>query len=89
MTPGKITRYHRSMKNVFKLENYYYPWGLEQAIDDFVDYYNQSRYREALDNLTPEGVCFGRVEEVKSRRELIKKKTMQKRRVENLQTVCV
>ena len=89
MTQGKIERYHRSMKNVVKLQNYYYPWELDQAIEDFVDYYNQSRYHEALDNLTPEDVYFGRVEEVKSRRELIKEKTMQKRRVENLQTVCV
>ena len=32
MTQGKIERYHRSMKNVVKLENYYYPWELEQAI---------------------------------------------------------
>jgi hypothetical protein len=36
----------------------------------------------------PEEV-FGRVEEVKSRRELIKEKTLQKRRMENLQPVCV
>ena len=32
MTQGKIERYHRSMKNVVKLENYYYPWELEKAI---------------------------------------------------------
>ena len=31
MTQGKIERYHRSMKNVVKLENYYYPWDLEQV----------------------------------------------------------
>ena len=89
MTQGKIERYHQSMKNVVKLQNYYYPWELEQAIEDFVGYYNHSRYHEALDNLTPEDVYFGRVEQVKIRRELIKEKTMQKRRVENLQTVCV
>lgn len=35
-TPGKIERYHRSMKNVVKLENYYYPWELEQAIHRFI-----------------------------------------------------
>jgi len=39
-TQGKIERYHRSMKNVVKLENYYYPWDLEKAIGQFVDYYN-------------------------------------------------
>ena len=37
-TQGKIERYHRSMKNVVKLENYYYPWELEKAIQQFVDY---------------------------------------------------
>ena len=26
MTQGKIARYYRSMKNVVKLEHYYYPW---------------------------------------------------------------
>ena len=29
MTHGKIERYHRSMKNVVKLEKYYSPWELE------------------------------------------------------------
>ena len=31
MTQGKIERYHRSMKNVVKLEHYYTPWELERA----------------------------------------------------------
>jgi hypothetical protein len=29
-------------------------YSIDQAIEDFVDYYNQRRYHEALDNLTPE-----------------------------------
>jgi len=37
MTQGKIERYHRSMKNVVKLETFYFPWDLEQAIKEFVD----------------------------------------------------
>jgi transposase InsO family protein len=37
MTQGKIERYHRSMKNVVLLCNYYYPWDLEKAIVDFVE----------------------------------------------------
>jgi transposase InsO family protein len=89
MTQGKIERYHRSMKNVIKLQSYYYPWELEQAIQDFVGYYNHHRYHESLDNMTPADVYFGRAEEVKSRRELIKERTMHWRRVENLQTSCV
>ena len=39
MTQGKIERYHRSMKNVVKLEHYYSPWELERAIEAFVQYY--------------------------------------------------
>ena len=37
MTQGNIERYHRSMKNVVKLEKYYSPWALERAIARFVD----------------------------------------------------
>lgn len=32
MSQGKIERYHRSMKNVVKLEQYYYPLELEKAM---------------------------------------------------------
>lgn len=87
MTQGKIERYHRSMKSIVKLEMFYYPWELEQAIANFVDYYNNHRYHEALDNLTPADVHFGRGEEIQSRREEIKSKTMQERRRYNLQLV--
>ncbi len=76
MTQGKIERYHRSMKNVVKLRNYYYPWELAQAIEAFVEYYNHGRYHEALDNLTPADVYFGRSEEVLTRREKIKRETL-------------
>ena len=38
MTQGKIERYHRSMKNVVKLEHYDFPWELEAAVRDFVSY---------------------------------------------------
>ncbi len=31
MTQGKIERYHRSMKNIVKLEKYYSPWELERG----------------------------------------------------------
>ena len=38
MTQGKIERYHRSMKDIVKLHNYYFPWELEQELLRFVDY---------------------------------------------------
>jgi transposase InsO family protein len=50
-TQGKIERYHRTMKNIVKLEHYYRPEELEAHIDEFVDYYNNQRYHESLNNL--------------------------------------
>ena len=55
MTQGKIERYHRSMKNVVRLEKYHSPWELERAVARFVDDYNHRRLHEALDNVTPAG----------------------------------
>lgn len=46
----------------------------------------QQRYHEALNNLTPADVYFGRVEEVESKREQIKTRTLQQRRRENRQS---
>jgi transposase InsO family protein len=89
MTQGKIERYHRSMKNVVKLRNYYYPWELDQAIEAFVEYYNNQRYHESLENLTPADVYFGRSEEVLSKREKIKRETLQARKKFNLQLAQV
>ena len=63
-TQGKIERYHRSMKNVVKLEHYYLPSELEAAIGDFVAYYNDERYHESLDNVTPADVYYGRHREI-------------------------
>ena len=84
MTQGKIERYHRSMKNVVKLQNYYYPSELRQSIAEFVEYYNNQRYHEAIDNLTPADVHHGCSEEVLSKRAQIKKLTLDKRRRRNL-----
>ena len=39
-TQGKIKRYHRSMKNVIKLNHYFSPSELEKVIDGWVEYYN-------------------------------------------------
>jgi len=80
MTQGKIERYHRSMKNRILLENYYLPGELELNIGEFVTYYNNRRYHESLDNLTPADVYFGRGLTILKRRESIKRKTIQQRR---------
>jgi transposase InsO family protein len=83
-TQGKIERYHRTMKNVVKLQHYYFPWELEAALRDFVAYYNNERYHESLDDVTPADVYFGRKYAVVSEREKIKQHTMRKRKREYL-----
>jgi hypothetical protein len=72
------------MKNVVKLRHYYFPWELEVSLRDFVAYYNNERYHESLDNVTPADVYFGRHYEVLSKRAKIKRKTMRRRKREYL-----
>ena len=83
-TQGKIERYHRTMKNVVKLQHYYFPWELEAALRDFVAYYNNERYHEAIENVTPADVYFGRRFEVLTERSKIKRRTMERRKKEYL-----
>jgi transposase InsO family protein len=87
-TQGKIERYHRTMKNVVKLQHYYFPWELEAALRDFVAYYNNERYHESLDNVTPADAYFGRKYAVVSERARIKQRTMRKRKKEYLAAVA-
>ena len=85
MTQGKIERYHRSMKNLVQLQTFQYPWDLEQEISRFVDYYNHQRYHELLNNVTPADVYFGRAKELQSRREEVKRRTLEARRQQHTQ----
>jgi putative transposase len=80
MTQGKIERYHRTMKNVVKLQNYYLPWELELELERFVRWYNKERYHESLDNLTPEDVYVGRGREIQTARQRLKAQTLRRRK---------
>ena len=82
-TQGKIERYHRSMKNVIKLNHYFCPSELEKAIDGLVKYYNERRFHESLDNLTHRDVYLGQGEEIKRIRETIKQNSINKRIFDN------
>jgi hypothetical protein len=42
-TQDKIDCYHRTMKNVVKLQHYYFPEELKAAFKDFVAYYKNGR----------------------------------------------
>ena len=89
MTQGKIERWHRSMKNVIKLQNYYSPSELERAIAEWAEYYNNQRYHEALENVTPADVYFGREKEIIKKRNKLKQQSLALRRQQYLQIVGV
>jgi transposase InsO family protein len=80
MTQGKIERYHRSMKNLILLDNYYSPAELEARVSEWVDHYNNHRYHEAIDNVTPSDRFFGRDKEILEQRQRTKEETMSLRR---------
>ncbi|MGB3796328.1 MAG: IS3 family transposase [Alteraurantiacibacter sp.] len=82
-TQGKIERWHQTLKNRVLLENYFLPGDLEQQIEAFVEHYNHQRYHESLDNVTPADAYFGRAAAIIKRRERIKRKTLEHRRLQH------
>jgi len=82
-TQGKIERWHQTMKNRVLLENYYLPGDLERQIGAFVDYYNNQRYHESLNNVTPADVYFGRDKSIIRERKKIKIMTIKNRRLQH------
>ena len=82
-TQGKIERYHRSMKNIIHLDNYYLPQELEARIAEWVEYYNNHRYHESLENITPADKYEGREKQILFERRRVKQRTLRLRRKEN------
>lgn len=82
-TQGKIERWHQTLKNRILLDNYFLPGDLEIQIRAFIDHYNHQRYHESLNNLTPADVYFGRGQTILLKRERIKQKTLQTRRLQH------
>lgn len=80
-TQGKIERWHQTLKNRISLENYYLPGDLKNQVGAFVDHYNNHRYHESLNNVTPADAYYGRATAIIERRKKIKKLTIQKRRL--------
>ena len=87
-TQGKIERWHQTLKNRILLENYFLPGDLERQIEAFVEHYNHQRYHEALGNVTPADAYFGRAGLILKRRERIKQKTIQHRRLQYRKAVA-
>jgi hypothetical protein len=72
------------MKNVIKLDNYYTPGDLKHRLSEFIDYYNNHRYHESLNNLIPADVYYGRDQKILKKRQQVKLKTINNRRNEYL-----
>ncbi len=82
-TQGKIERWHQTLKNRILLENYYLPGNLEAQIEAFVEHYHHRRYHESLNNITPADAYFGRGQTILLKRERIKRKTIEERRLQH------
>jgi RNA-directed DNA polymerase len=83
-TNGKLERYHRTAKEKVNLFTYDSPKALIEAMASFVYYYNYQRYHEALGNVTPADVYYGRRETILARREEVKRQTLAVRKIANL-----
>ena len=80
MIQGKIERYHQTIKNIIKLQNYYLPSKLEWENHSFVQYYNHERIHESLGNMTPVDGYHGRARKIKMMHNIVKKQAVLQRR---------
>jgi len=83
-TNGKIERFHETLKARMNLLVYTSPDELRRTLQDFIEYYNHRRYPEAVGNLTPADVYYGRREEILRRRAEQKQRTIKQRLRYNL-----
>ncbi|MFB3141799.1 MAG: IS3 family transposase [Acidobacteriota bacterium] len=82
-TNGKIERYHRTAKERIRLLVWEEPEALRQEIGEFIEQYNHRRYHEALGNVTPDDVYYGRRKAILERRRLLQEWTLARRKKRN------
>jgi len=78
-TNGKIERFHETLRARMNLLVYTSPDELRRTMQDFIDYYNHRRYHEAIGNVTPADVYYGRREQILRRRAEQKQRTIEQR----------
>jgi putative transposase len=83
-TNGKIERFHETLRARMNLLVYTSPDELRRTMQTFIDYYNHRRYHEAIDNVTPADVYYGRREEILRSRAEQKQRTIEQRLHYNL-----
>lgn len=86
-TNGKIERFNRSAKDKILLHIWETPSELKTEIERFVSWYNSYRYHEALGNVTPDDVYYGRKESIKKKRIETKFKTIIERKSFNCKII--
>ena len=77
------------MKNILLLDNYYSPDELKLQIENFVEYYNNERYHESLNNVTPADVYTGRNVRIIEERQRIKERTMKLRKLNYKKDIAI
>ena len=83
-TNGKIERFHETLKARMNLLVYTSPDELGRTMQDFIEYCNYRRYHEAIGNVTPADVYYGRREKILRRRAEQKQRTIEQRLRYNL-----
>ena len=70
-----MERYQQTLKREINQVPYKMPSELRRAIESFVEYYNHQRYHQALGNVTPDDVYFGRKDGILASRREAKQRT--------------
>ena len=83
-TNGKIERFHETLKARMNLLVYTSPEELRRTMQDLIEYYNHRRYHEAIGNVTPADVYYGRREATLRRRAEQNQRTIEQRLRYNL-----